>query len=134
MQSRPVKIASWRIPAGSPFLKFTLVVTRGEFGGLIWHPENLWLSDFSWWMLRHACKHMRAHTHTHTRAPVAVCCSSWLLANGLETKNELNGPTGGNIVILFEVLTQVCESVKTQSSMIIYSLKGQMCRIQSGVL
>lgn len=34
-QRGTVKIASWRVPADSPFLKFTLVVMRGEFGGLI---------------------------------------------------------------------------------------------------
>lgn len=88
VQSRPVKIASWRVPADSPFLKFTLVVTRGEFGALIWHPEHLRLSNFSWWMLRSAYKHTRAYTHMHARSPVAVCYSSWLLANGLEKKNE----------------------------------------------
>lgn len=91
---------------------------RGEFGGLIWHPEHLWLSDFSWCIQTYAC------IHTHARSAVAVCYSSWLLANELEKKNLQNQPVGGNVVILFEVLAQVRECLNAQSSMIFCSLKG----------
>lgn len=77
-QRVPVKIASWRVPADSPFLKFTLVVMRGEFGGAYLTPRASVTLRFQ---LVHTNICVHTHTHMHAQLLLSVTVAGCLLTN-----------------------------------------------------